>query len=220
MSLSQPKNLPKTFPWLPLIIGIEIFLVTLYALSVHLNGGYPTHLFDVNGFKTLPSWLQAIQLFCLGALPLWGCITYRHPHVPPSRQFLATIALLFLYASLDEIFKFNIRFHLHRQWQIIYLVLGVTIPVLFHRDLVKLWRSHPKDMRLVALGILLFAAGGVGLELFRVYIQQPYWYPLFGRWDFYQVDSIRTALEELGEMVGETLVLRGMINLAKQRSAL
>ena len=30
---------------------------------------------------------------------------------------------------------------------------------------------------------------------------------LFGRWKFYQVDSIRTAIEEFGEMCGESLVL-------------
>jgi hypothetical protein len=205
--------------WFPLVVGLEVVLVTLYATTVHLSGGEPSPWLDVNGTRTLPSWFQAIQLFLLGALPLWVYFTYRYPAVPPSRNLLAFTALLFLYAAMDELFKFNFLFQQHRLWQFIYLALGLAIPVLFYRDIARLYRLHPKAMNLIAVGIAIFVVGGFGLEVFRIYVQQPHWYQLFGRWKFYQVDSIRTALEEFAEMLGETLVLKGMIDLAQRRWA-
>jgi hypothetical protein len=204
--------------WLPLVISLEIILVTLYAVSIHMSGGEPWFLVDVNGTGTIPSILQATQLFLLGALPLWACVTYRSPQVPPSRRLLAVVAALFLYAATDEAIKINQIFHQHHLWQKIYIGLGVSIPLLFHRDLIRSWRMYPKTSKLILIGIVFFVTGSFGLELFRACIQQPYWYQLFGRWKFYQVDSIRTALEEFGEMCGESLVLAGMIQMAKMRS--
>jgi hypothetical protein len=210
--------MPSQKIWLPCVIGLEVILVTLYAVSIHFTGGKPFPLVDVNGTGTIPSILQATQLFMLGALPLWMWITYRHPQVPPSRRLLAVVAALFLYAAIDESIKINQIFHQHRLWQMIYIGLGVSIPLLFHRDLMRSWKLHPPAAKLILLGIVIFVAGAFGLEMFRLYIQQPYWYQLFGRWEFYQVDSIRTALEEFGEMCGESLVLAGMIQMVKIRS--
>jgi hypothetical protein len=204
--------------WLPCVVALEVVLVTLYATSIHINGGKPFPMFDVNGTGTIPSILQAVQLFLLGALPLWLCMTYRNPKVPPSRMLLAIASLLFLYATADEIFKLNQIFHQHRLWQFIYIALGISIPLLFRRDLMRLWHLHPQAARLMLMGVLIFVGGALGLELFRSYVQQPYWYQLFGRWEFYQVDAIRTALEEFGEMCGESLVLSGMIKMAQKRS--
>lgn len=203
--------------WFPLIVGVEVTLVTLYAITVHLSGGEPLPMLNVDGTRTLPSYFQASQLFSLGALPLWMCLTYRNPKVPPSRNLLAFTALLFLYASMDELFKFNFLLQQHQLWKFIYLSVGLAIPILFGRDLLRLFQFHPKAMRLIGLGVSVFVIGGFGLELFRLYVQQPHWYELFGRWKFYQVDSIRTAFEEFGEMLGETLVLKGMIGLAQRR---
>lgn len=61
----------KKAVWLPLVIGLEIGLVTLYAITVILNAGEPFPLVDVNGVRTLPSLLQATQLFLIGVMPLW-----------------------------------------------------------------------------------------------------------------------------------------------------
>ncbi|MEM9090449.1 MAG: hypothetical protein AAGC93_17085 [Cyanobacteria bacterium P01_F01_bin.53] len=219
-TIAMPAKAPvKKSLWLPLVIGLEITLVTLYAITVLINAGEPSSLLDVNGFRTLPSWLQTTQLFLLGALPLWLAITYRQPKVPPSRNLLVVVGLFFLFASLDELFKLNILFDQHQLWKSIYLSLAVIIPVLFHRDLLRLSRLQPKTMRLIGIGIFIFLAGGFGLELFRRHIQEPYWYQLFGRWKFHQVDAIRTAFEEFGEMLGETLILKGMITLAHWRRA-
>jgi hypothetical protein len=56
--------------WLPLVISLEVILVTIYAGSIHFTGGKPFPAFDVDGLRTIPSMLQATQLFLLGALPL------------------------------------------------------------------------------------------------------------------------------------------------------
>lgn len=202
---------------LPLVISLEFILVVTYAASVHFNGGKPFPAFDVDGLRTIPSMLQATQLFLLGALPLWMCVTYRNPQVPPSRMLLAIASLFFLYAAVDETFKLNQIFKQHHLWRLIYIVLGISMPILFRRDFVRLWRMHPKAAKLMVIGIVVFVTGAFGLEIFRAYVQQPYWYQLFGRWKFYQVDSIRTAIEEFGEMCGESLMLAGMIMMAQKR---
>ncbi len=215
---SQYKVMPmQKSLWFPLVVGLEIVLVTLYAITVNLNGGKPSPLLDLSGFRSLASWVQAIQLCLLGALPLWMYLTYRHPEVPPSRNLLVCTAILFLFASVDELFKFNILFHQHQLWQVVYISFGIALPIVFRRDLSRLAQSNPQAIRFIVMGIIIFVIGGFGLELFRRYVQQPHWYRLFGQWQFYQVDSIRTALEEIGEMLGATLLLKGMIALAQQR---
>lgn len=205
--------------WLPLVVGLEIILVTIYARSALSNGGTPSPLFNVNGFRTLPSWLQAIQLFSIGAIPLWLSINYRRPDIPPSRILLAFIGLLFCYFSMDELFKLNFLFKNHRLWQMIYLSIGLALPIVFFRDFIRLYRLSPQSMKIIAAGIGVFLIGGFGLEVFRSQVQEPHWYTLFSRWQFYQVDTVRTALEEFGEMLGETIVIKGVIQLAQRRQA-
>lgn len=209
--------LVKKSLWLLLVLGLEIALVTLYAATVIANGGEPAPLIDVNGVRTLPSLLQAAQLFLLGAVPLWMLMTYQTSRVPPSRRLLAIAAAFFLCTSIDELFKLNFMFGQHKLWQSIYLTFGLSIPLLFYRDLLRLFSIYPREIKLIGAGVLVFLLGGFGLEIFRRYVQEPYWYELFGRWQFYQVDAIRTAFEELGEMVGETLVLKGAIDIGQSR---
>ena len=203
--------------WLPLVISLEVTLVTIYAVSIHLTGGKPFPAFDVDGLRTIPSMLQATQLFLLGALPLWMCATYRNPQMPPSRMLLAIASLFFLYAAVDETFKLNQIFGQHHLWRFIYITIGILMPIFFRRDFVRMWRMHPQAAKLMIIGIVIFMTGAFGLEIFRAYVEQPYWYTLFGRWKFYQVDSIRTAIEEFGEMCGESVVLTGMIRMAQKR---
>jgi hypothetical protein len=134
-------------------------------------------------------------------------------------MLLAIASLFFLYAAVDEIFKLNQIFNQHHLWQLIYITLGISMPILFRRDFVRLWRMHPQASKLIVIGIVVFVTGAFGLEMFRTYVEQPYWYTLFGRWKFYQVDSIRTAIEEFGEMCGESLALTGMMMMAQKRLA-
>ncbi|MBC6435273.1 hypothetical protein FM036_36660 [Nostoc sp. HG1] len=126
-------------------------------------------------------------------------------------------SLFFLYAAVDETFKLNQIFKQHHLWRLIYITLGIAMPVLFRHDFVRLWRMHPQAAKLIIIGIVVFTTGAFGLEIFRAYVEEPYWYQLFGRWKFYQVDSIRTAIEEFGEMCGESLVLAGMGRMAQKR---
>ncbi len=216
---SQPMSIHKSI-WVPLVVGLEIILVTLYATTININRGEPLPFLDVNGARTLPSILQVTQLFLIGVLPLWMYFTYRDQQIPPSRNLLGCVALLFLYAATDELFKLSFIGNQHHLWKSVYLALGFSIPILFYRDLIRLFQQYPKPMRLIVIGFVTFLVGGFGLELFRSYIQEPYWYKLFGRWQFYQVDSVRTALEELGEMLGETIVLQGTLGIVAQRSRL
>ncbi|MEL7351302.1 MAG: hypothetical protein AAF171_04010 [Cyanobacteria bacterium P01_A01_bin.116] len=49
--LAMPGKKPL---WLPLVIGLEITLVTLYAITVLINAGEPSPLLDVNGSEPYP----------------------------------------------------------------------------------------------------------------------------------------------------------------------
>jgi hypothetical protein len=47
--------MPSQKLWLPLVISLEVILVTIYAVSIHLTGGKPFPAFDVDGLRTIPS---------------------------------------------------------------------------------------------------------------------------------------------------------------------
>jgi hypothetical protein len=202
--------------WLAIAVAIEIFLAIAYVSSTYINGGKPSPLWDYDAFRSIPSWMQGVQLLCLGAVPLWLLVTYRQPLLPPSRGLLAIASLLFLYAAIDEVMKFHLTLG-HHLWRFIYGGVGLALTLCFWADFRRLWQFHPRALRWMAIGVVVFLVCAFGLELFRVYVQQRYWYQIFGRWKFYEVDAIRTALEESGELLGESLMLQGVILLAKRR---
>ncbi|NES21806.1 MAG: hypothetical protein F6K41_23500 [Symploca sp. SIO3E6] len=174
---------------------------------------------------TIPSWLQALQLFLIGLLSLWLVFTGGHSSQPPTKIFALTFAVLFFYASVDELFKLHLQLHTllpeigHRDWQGIYLAIGVTTSILFCRDFIDLWRFHPKSILMMLLGISIFVFGGFGLEIFKdellasivgLLVEQ-------GNLITLLVEKLRVAVEEFSEMLGESLILYGLcLFLAKR----
>lgn len=200
-----------------LLIVVEVTLALIYLAGIILTGeAYSA--FDMDGKMTIPSLLQSFQLFLVGAISLGLFITNRHSSQRPSRLFLLTVALLFIYGSIDEIFKIHLQlYHLlstthKRAWMPIYLGIGVTTPLVFHRDFIALWHFCRKAIFFVALGMGIFILGGFFSELFKhelvqailsYFFQQDNLIPLF-------IEKIRVAVEEFSELLGETLTLYGL----------
>ncbi len=199
------------------LIGIEIGLAIAYVTSVWLHGeAYPAFDFDSKG--SIPSILQALQLLLLGAIPLSLLLLQPHTTRPPSRRLLGIAALFFLYAGLDEILKFHLMMD-HHLWRLIYLAIGLATPVIFYRDFLRLWQFHRRAITWVAIGISIFIVGGFGTEILKTYVLQPCLNPLYPDNSVIPtiVETVRVALEELSELVGESLTLYGVCLLATKR---
>jgi len=199
------------------LILLEVFLVLIYLLGIVLRG-QAFSPFDLDGQMTIPSCLQALQLFLIGLLSLALVFVGRNSSQPPTKIFALTVALLFFYASIDELFKVHLQLHTllptieHRDWQGVYLAIGVTTIILFFRDFIALWHFHRKSTLMMVLGIGIFVLGGFGLEIFKdaflssivgLFVNQGNLIPLL-------VEKLRVAVEEFSEMLGESLILYGL----------
>ncbi|HEY9650345.1 MAG TPA: hypothetical protein V6C95_06755 [Coleofasciculaceae cyanobacterium] len=216
------RKFSKILLWV--LIVVEVGLAIIYLAGILLTGkAYPG--FDMDGQMTIPSFLQSFHLFLIGAISLSLLITSRNSSHHPSRLFLLTVAVLFIYGSIDEIFKIHLQLYnllstTHkRAWMPIYLGIGITTPLVFHRDFIALWHFCRKAIVFVALGMGIFILGGFFSELFKYelvqailsyFFQQENLIPLF-------VEKFRVAVEEFSELLGESLTLYGLCLYLAQR---
>lgn len=201
-------NAIAKFPQLPLFflaILIESAIVVVYLLSI-AKGGTPPAFLDMNGYLTLPSLLQAFQLLTISTISgfLWWC---RLPP-PPSRRFLAAIAILLFYGGCDELFKIHLRL-LSGNWFALYIGLVATLPILFWRDFWRLGWNYPKPTAIAAFGFGIFLLGGFFSHWVSVGLIQP--------WLSVGVEPTRIAFEEYFELVGENFVLLGVARFVRQK---
>lgn len=206
------------------LIVVEVGLVIIYLAGILRTGkAYPA--FDMDGQMTIPSLLQSFQLFLVGAISLGIFITNHHASPRPSRLFLLTVAVLFIYGSIDEIFKIHLQLH-HllstphkRDWMPIYLGIGVTTPLVFYRDFIALWHFHRKAILFVGLGMGIFILGGFGSEVFKHELVQVILSYVFQRDALIPmfIEKFRVGIEEFSELLGESITLYGLcLYLAKR----
>ncbi|EAW34228.1 hypothetical protein [Lyngbya sp. PCC 8106] len=225
-------NKIKRFPQLPLkpsnsailasVIGFELVIVAIYLGSILLTGE-PYAPFDMNGQMTIPSFLQAFYLFAIGLIALMLFVTERRSKLPPSGGFKLAIAILLLYATLDEIFEIHLQLDNwfsvlgKGDWMGIYLGVFSIAPAVWYKDVRKLWRVYRQEALIVLLGLTLLIVGGLGAELFkgsfRVIIG------LLFQHDFiiFFAEKVRVAIEEFSELLGETLILYAAFLFLKKR---
>ncbi len=198
------------------VIALEVLLAIIYLTGIVLTReAYPA--FDMNGQMTIPSYIQAFHLFLIAVIAIITLIFRRHSSQPPSRIFCCTVALLFSYASVDEVFKIHLQLYNllntshHKAWMPIYLGIGISTLVVFHRDFLGMWHFHRKAISLVGLGLGIFILGGFGGELFGI-ILKPVLDSLFHEGEFIRllVEKSRVAVEELSELIGESLIVYGL----------
>ncbi len=198
------------------VIALEVLLALIYLAGIVLTGeAYPA--FDMNGQMTIPSNIQAFHLFSIAAIAISILLFGLPSSRPPSRMFCCTVAVLFTYASVDEVFKIHLQLYNllntshHKAWMPIYLGIGVSTLVVFHRDFIDMWHFHRKAISFVALGMGIFILGGFGGELFGV-ILKPLLVYMFPDSDFIRLflEKFRVAVEELSELIGESFTVYGL----------
>ncbi|NEO97426.1 MAG: hypothetical protein F6K58_01660 [Symploca sp. SIO2E9] len=198
-------------------IVIEISITLIYLQGLFSTGkAYPW--FDMNGLRTIPSLLQSLQLFLIGFISLSLLIVGRRSSLPPSQLFLLVIALLFIYASVDELFKIHLQLHKlsesvgNRDWMPVYLAVGVATLTFFYRDFIALWYFQRRAILFVALGMGIFVFGGFGAEVLKDILFQPLISQRFEQGELvpFLLEKMRVAFEEFSEMLGQSFTLYGI----------
>ncbi|MBE9130177.1 MULTISPECIES: hypothetical protein [unclassified Coleofasciculus] len=83
---------------------------------------------------------------------------------------------------------------------------------MFHRDFIAIWHFHRKAIKFVALGMGIFFLGGFGVEALKDHLLQfiltHTLYP--SHFKIVLVETLRVAIEEFSELLGESLTLYGL----------
>lgn len=195
------------------LVGFDLGLALAYLAMVYLRGEAGP-LLDLNGLRSLPSWVQAAHLFAIAGLCL-GLLGCRQRMARPVSWFLpSAIAVLCFYGGLDELTKLHLSLN-QFDWKLIYLGILIAIPVLGWRDLAWIWRYHRAPVLWVLTGLGVFLLGGFGTEAAKGTIDAELTLHTSAN-GLFLGEHLRITLEEFGELLGETLILYGMACLAQQ----
>ncbi|MFE4107215.1 hypothetical protein [Almyronema epifaneia] len=198
------------------MLALEFLLAVIYLVGV-FQTGQPWAAFDFDGLRTVPSLLQSAHLFLLGLVPAVVMGLAQPNKRSPSRSLLLALTVLFLYAALDETFKFHLTLG-HQAWRFVYIGAGTAIPVVFHRQLHRLWHQYRRAVKFAIAGFVVFVLGGFGTELLKIYLLAPAFAALPVRYGGLtaELEAVRVAIEEFAELVGESLTLYGMSLVAAE----
>lgn len=219
------KAVEEVAYWLFLyLVTLEIFAVTLYLCILLLTGQAFSPL-NVEGKMTIPSFLQAFQLLITGVILLIFFRRQRSSNQRPSRLFLLIMAVLLLYAALDEVLKIHLLLY---QWfpslqprnQLeAHLFLFVATVTFFYRDFLIIWQLYRRETLLILLGMGIFASGEVSSENIKLEALQPLLRNFLKQRDLMAifVEKLKMAVEELAAMIGESVILYGVLLFTAKR---
>ncbi len=217
----NPKLLKRAIPyWIGGLITLEVAIVIIYLGGVFIERKvYPP--FDMDGFMTIPSLLQASILFQLSLVYLGMFFFFRKLSERPSPAFWFVQSGLLFYVALDELVKLHLGGGSSswmpiagtKYWIGIYSFLIVAIAVFFFRDLKAIWYFSPNLFILGISGLLLAMIGGFGAEIFKHIILNPLLAKLFPEREVltWVIEQVRVAFEEFLEVFGETLMLYAVL---------
>lgn len=195
------------------LVGFELGLALAYLAMIYLRGE-AVPLLDLNGLRSLPSWLQAAHLFAIGGLCLM-LLQYRQRMSRPVSWFLpSALAILCFFGGVDELTKLHLSLN-QFDWKLIYLSILIVIPVLGWRDLVWIWQHHRVSVLWVLVGISVFLLGGFGGEAVRGAIASKL-ATYFSPESLFLGEHLRITIEEFGELLGETFILYGIAGFVVQ----
>ncbi|MCT7954272.1 hypothetical protein [Laspinema palackyanum] len=217
----NPKLLRRAIPyWIGGLICFEVAIVIIYLGGVFINQEvYPP--FDMDGFMTIPTLLQASILFQISLVYLGMFFWSRKSSERPSPAFWLVQSVLLFYVALDELVKLHLGLGSSswmpisgtKYWIGIYSFLIVAIAVFFFRDFKALWYGYRNLVILGLSGLLLAIIGGFGGEIFKHIVLNPLLSQLFPEREVltWVIEQVRVAFEEFLEMFGETLMLYAVL---------
>jgi len=203
------------------LIAIDLTLASIYLISTILFGKSLSE-FDFNIPRTIPVLFAASKLFMIGVLLTVASGWRQHELPKKSWLLLLAVGTAFIYVSQDKIWKIHLLLHRFDwmpkfksgggEWVFFYLpIITITI-VLGYRHLFALWRYYPRSTFFTFLGIGLFLFGGMGVEIinnqfFKEYVSQ---IAVSLNSTTAIVNSIKDTIEELTELLGESIALFGL----------
>ena len=203
------------------LIAIDLTLASIYLISSILFGKSISY-FDFDIPRTIPVLFAACKLFLIGFLLTLASCWRRHELPKKSWWLLLAVGTAFLYVSQDKIWKFHLLIRRFSwmpefkgggiEWVFFYLPIILLTIVLGYRQLIALWRSYPRSTFFTVLGIAMFLMGGIGVEVihaqfFKQYIPQ---IAVSLNSTTAIVNSIKDTIEELTELLGESIALFGL----------
>jgi len=98
------------------------------------------------------------------------------------------------------------------EWVFFYLPIIILTIVLGYRQLIALRRSYPRSTFFTVLGIGIFLMGGMGVEIINDQIFQQYVSQIAISLNSTTaiVNSVKDTIEELTELLGESITLFGL----------
>lgn len=217
----NPKLLNRAISyWIGGLICSEVAIVIIYLGGVFLHRKvYPP--FDMDGFMTIPSLLQASILFQLSLLYLGMFFFSRKSSERPRPAFWFVQSVLLFYVTLDELVKLHLGGGSSswmpivgtKYWIGIYSGLILAIAVFFSRDFKALWYSSRNLVILGISGLFIAVSGAFGAEIFKYIILNPILYKFFKEREVltWVIEQVRVAFEEFLEVFGETLILYAVL---------
>lgn len=223
-SASTPSRLvgfAKSVPALVLtLLSLDVLCAVSYVVTRHardLVGKGVVSYFSLDGEGNLPSWYSAGKLLLVGLMLLaFGCGQLQRG----ARAAWALVlgGLLFLFLSLDETTGLHERFgywldaftHGRKQtllastgfWMIVAAPLFVAAVALLAWSAWHYLRGRPGVIWRYAAGFTIFLAAAAGLELLGNFIPPGT-----------TAARVQVLFEELGEMVGATVLLWATMEL-------
>lgn len=202
------------------LIAADFLLCLIYFVNYAL--GQPAqilhNLLNLDGEVGIVAWLSSVQLFSIGILFLLAYIKNKDAAAFPRRLFLL-LGVGFIFLSADEsaaiheklsqlLRSYNWQLTFEGElggWIPFYLLAGLVLILLVFRDLLAIFRYHPRAVLWLAFGFGLFFLGGVVLEVISYQ---------FLRGDLYSlIYQGEVMLEEALELAGESLMLYGVLSL-------
>ena len=211
------KNIPNLVMIL-LLIDIGFCIVYIGNIIAGKPIDIFTTLVKLESEDSLSTWYSSIQLFCIFIFS--SIFTYYHIKKKVINLHLLIFPAMFLFMSADEIVqmhewlgvKSDYFFSLGNRRETPFPMTGIWIFTiglpfliffLLYAYLLKInFPEYQSSIKKLIIGMLIMLSGALGLELLSNFIDARYW-------------SVEVVLEEGLEMIGATIMLWAVYDVAK-----
>ena len=91
----------------------------------------------------------------------------------------------------------------HGIWILVYSAIAMVILIIGRRTIISFFKVYPRQAIIMLMGITIFLAGAVGLEIIS--------YQFLRTAEYLPIYKLEVALEEVFEMAGASVILYGTI---------